>query len=218
MSAEDDETTAPEGDEASPEDGPQFEVADATLASTELPTVVLGTTAGDHLEQRERVLPGRAPPSVIFYPIYLLLVLSGGLAANVALDTDEWSFAVIVQAGVLMFAWNWLYVIAWTYRRTLLKYFSALCAMGLEILIGLLSLDRAAPQRVPGEGLQLVARGPLPSLEWAAWLLFACAALMLLHIVWVGRGWRTKAREGAQDDAPSPPPEGERASLEQDLL
>lgn len=186
---------------------------DRAAVSMELPAVVLGTNVGKSLETVQRVLPGRIPPSAIFYPVYLLLVISGGLAGNVALDTEEWSFFVIALTWFLAFSWNWLYVIAWEYRRRMLKFFSMFCAIAMELGLAALSIDRGAPQRVANADLELVQRAHIARLDWVAGILVVCVVLLLLHFFWFGRGWRSKkethtidhhtskdAFEGAEED------------------
>ena len=178
-----------------------LEVADEAGASTELPAVVLGTRVGEPIEERQRVRPGRVRLSVILYPIYLLLVLSGGLAADVALDTEEWSFGVVALTWTLMYAWCWLYGVTWTYRRRWLRNLSALGGLGIQAGMAALCLDRAKPQ-LAATGGELAARPELTQLRWAAWMLLAGAALLLAHVVWFGRGWRVKKVEAPTRDEP----------------
>ncbi len=175
---------------------------DRVAATMELPAVVLGTNVGKSLQQVQRVLPGRVPSSVLFYPIYLLLVISGGIAGNVALDTEEWSFFMIALAWFLAFSWNWLYVIAWEYRRWMLKMFSLLNAIVMQLGLAAIAIDRGAPQRVANARRELVDRGEIASLDWVAGLLVVCVILLLLHFFWFGRGWRTK-QDKPQEDPPN---------------
>ena len=175
---------------------------DRASVSMELPAVVLGTNVGKSLQEVQRVLPGRIPSSVLFYPIYLLLVISGGIAGNVALDTEEWSFFVVALAWFLAFSWNWLYVIAWEYRRRLLEMFSLLNAIVMQLGLAALAIDRGAPQRVANPRRELVERGHIASLDWVAGILTVCVFLLLLHFFWFGRGWRTKQESVQKKDDP----------------
>lgn len=168
--------------------------------TTELPVVTLGSphAEDEHSERGEherspkhRVLLGRIHPSWIFYPIYTLIILSGGLAANVALDTGEWSFGVIVVAWTLAFLWNWMYVVAWTYQRRWLKLCTLGALLALEGGLAFACFDRSQPQWA----LQrtLIERGELDSLRLSAGMLVVCLVLLLVHLLYFGRGYRAKA-------------------------
>ena len=167
-------------------------------ASTELPVVTLGTADEEHEQPRVRLVPGRVAVSVVTYPIYMLLVLTGGVAGNVAIDTGEWSLGAITVSWVVAFGWSWIYAVAWYYRRSLLKWTSATFALGMFAVLALACMDRAAAQLVDG-GEGLVFRAPIESLAWAAGGLVVCAALLLSHLVYLGRGYRVRgevAQEG----------------------
>jgi len=167
--------------------------------STQLPVVQLGSSDGEtELPESARLLRGRLPASAIFYPVYLLLVLSGGLVANAALDTGEWSFWVTTLGWFLMFGWNWLYVETWQFQRRVLLVLSVASAFGMELGIAAICQDRAEAQLVWSAG-ELVERAPLPSLQWASWMLIACATGLLLHLIWFGRGFR-RARPTADEE------------------
>lgn len=187
--------------------------------TTELPVVTLGAahvkpkpeaeSACDPDElaperaPKQRVLLGRIHPSWIFYPIYTLIVLSGGLAANVALDTGEWSFGVVVVAWTLVFLWNWMYVVAWTYQRRWLK----LCTLGalicIEAGLAFACFDRSQPQWALQK--TLIERGELDSLRLSAGMLVLCLVLLLIHLLYFGRGYRAKA-SAALSAPPEPTP------------
>jgi hypothetical protein len=160
-------------------------------APTELPPVRLGDGAGDAGPPVVRLVPGRVPVSSATYPIYTLLVLTGGIAANVALDTDEWSFGVVALAWFITFMWTWMYAIAWYYRRFLMKWWTGGVALAMYAFLGWVCLDRGQGQWV-GQGREVVFREPIPSLAWAAGGLAVCGALLVLHMVYLGQGYRER--------------------------
>lgn len=153
--------------------------------------VILGeTTSPEGHAPEQRLLPGRVPQSVVFYPIYLLLVLSGGLAANFALDTGEWAFGVVVFAWLITFLWNWMYVIAWNYQRSWLKAFCVFWLFIIEGTMAFVCYDRGLPQHVFRN--KLVYRDAIPSLQWSSMMLTVCLILFLAHLLFFGRGYRKK--------------------------
>lgn len=169
---------------------------DAASVTTELPVITLGHAPDpEHVEQehdppKRRVLLGRVHPSAVFYPIYLLLIISGGIVANVALDTGEWSFTVVVIAWSTLFLWNWMYVVSWTYSRRMLKYTSVLAMLTLQGGMAAACYDRGQPQLVFKQ--DVIARQAIPSLNIAAGILLVCLLLMLAHLLYLGRGYRAK--------------------------
>lgn len=175
-------------------DNDKDESKDAEHTQTELPMVALGQAAvastGDK-SPSVRLKPGRVAPGFIFYPMYLLIILSAGVAANQALDTDEWPFFIIVLTWFVIFMWNWMYGVAWSYRR---KVFQSVClfmALFMEACVGVLCLDRAAAQTVARKSI-LIQRPELVYLQWSGYLLFLTAILGLAHFFVLGRGYRTK--------------------------
>lgn len=161
------------------------------LASMELPVVILGeTTSPEGQAPQQRVLPGRVRQSTIFYPVYLLLVISGGISANFALDTEEWAFGPVVVAWLIMFFWNWIYVIAWEYQRKWLKMFCVFWLVTMEGSMAFICYDRGLPQHVFRN--KLVYREAILSLTWASAMLWICLALFIAHLVFFGRGYRKK--------------------------
>ncbi len=186
--AEENSDSAPD----SAEDDAERASSDRARHSTELPAVVLGTRVGESMEGVVRVLPGRITPSLIFYPIYLLLVIAFGFAINVSLDTNEWGFVPVVITFAVLFLWNWLYVVTWEHQRTILKYTSAAMALGMEVVVALLCTDRAAPQLVANAQAELTDRAAIDRLDWVATILFACVVLLISHLLFFGRGYRAK--------------------------
>ena len=172
---------------------------DDAARTIELPAVTLGETqgTGDGAEgaPRQRLLQGRVPQSVVFYPIYLLLVISGALVANVALDTQELSFGVVVVAWLTMFFWYQIYVVAWSYGRRVLKWFCVLWLLLLTTFMAVVCYDRGLPQDIFVDALS--ARPSLPHMLWASGMLAVCQALFVSHLVFFGRGYRKKKTSGA---------------------
>lgn len=167
---------------------------DDSARTIELPAVVLGETQGqgDGTEgaPSQRLLQGRVRQSLIFYPIYLLLVVSGAIAANVAVDTQEWSFGVVVVAWTTMFFWYQIYVVAWTYGRRMLKWFCIIWLLLLTTFMAVACYDRGMPQDIFTS--TLIQRPGLPLMMWASGMLAACQALFVSHLVYFGRGYRKK--------------------------
>ena len=167
------------------------EVEEPSGTSTELPAVRLGEGSLDEGPPVVRLVPGRVPVSGATYPIYTMLVLTGGIAANVAQETGEWSFGVVVLGWFITFMWTWMYAIAWYYRRALMKWWTGALALGMYAFLGWVCLDRGGGQWV-GVGTEVVFRDPIPSLAWAAGGLAVCGALLVLHMVYLGQGYRER--------------------------
>ena len=174
--------------------GPLRKETDASR-STELPVVVF---QDDEVVRqsaeipRVRLLPGRVPESVVLYPVYVLVLGGGLLAARFALTTHEWSAPVILLAWFVLFLWVWFYGVAYRYRRPLLKYTSLLAIVGLTGALSYFSIERAAAQQAmvgPGE---LAVRGVAKSLYVVAGGNAVALGLLVAHLVFLGRGYRRK--------------------------
>ena len=160
----------------------------------ELPVVVLGSSdAGER--PAERLLPGRVEASWILYPCYLLVILSGSLVVNFAIDTQEWSPVVVSLAWVLLFTWNWVYGVAYRYRRRFMKYMSITMSIVMGFGLAALCWERGQPQLVATlveVGAVLVERGEVRRLVLASWLIAVSTIGLLVHVVFLGRGYRVK--------------------------
>jgi hypothetical protein len=158
--------------------------------ATELPVVVLGGESG-RVKPMVRLLPGRVYISVVLYPIYVLIVVAAIVAVNFALQTAEWSPSVVALAYGLFFCWNWVYGVAYRYRRWLLKFMALTASLFMGLSLTYLVWERAQAQLVPIDG-RLVMRAAEASLDvvWFATLL--STILLLLHVLILGRGYREK--------------------------
>ncbi len=156
----------------------------------ELPEVVLGGEEAREKPQT-RLLPGRVEVNWTLYPCYLLVLVSGSLVVNYSIDTGEWALGMVVAAWVLLFIWNWVYGVAYRYRRALIKYFSFLMAVVMGLGLAALSWEKGQPQLVAIAG-ELVARGEVTRLVWACWMMVVNPALLVFHMVFLGRGYRVK--------------------------
>jgi hypothetical protein len=176
-----------------------------------LPRVVLGSDEVDRKAPRERVMPGLVDLRWLLYPAYLASFFGGGIAVNFAIDGQEWAAPPIAIAWTALFFWEWIYGVAYRYRRPLLKYFSLMLVVGLSAALAAFSWDRAAPQLVAKvQGFTssgLIERGHVASLEWAAIFALLSGALIIIHAVILGRGWR-----GAGGDPEQRPISSKQAS------
>ncbi len=170
----------------------------------ELPVVVLGETGAGE-KPAERLLPGRVEASWLLYPCYLLVILSGSLAVNFAIDTLEWSPVVVLVAWVLLFTWNWVYGVAYRYRRRYMKYLAVVMSLVLGLGLAAMCWERAQPQLVAVAGSlagELIERGEVRRLILASWLMVLGTVLLMVHVVFLGRGYRVKrvrARKTVQE-------------------
>jgi hypothetical protein len=199
----------PEGD--SPESDEQ-----SLRGSVELPRVVLGTEDSGHQAPPKRVLPGLVDVRWLSYPAYIACFVGGGIAVNFAIDGQEWAAPPIAVAWMMLFFWEWIYGVAYRYRRGVLKYASLVLVVGLAAALAAFCWDRAEPQLVANAqgfvGGGLVERGQVDSLDWAAIFAIASGALIAVHAVILGRGWRQIGaspkdrpyRDGKQRDTKSP--------------
>ena len=158
----------------------------------ELPTVTLGDPDDDGPAPSVRLLQGRAPLRWTTYPIYAALFISGGAALDTALRTREWEPGVVVLAWALLYLWIAVYSVAWSYRRVILQALILLLLTGYHGVLAFLCIDRAAPQGV-WNGAQLIVRPELPPLQWSAALLLTSACWLLVHALYLGRGYRSRS-------------------------
>lgn len=163
---------------------------DSAQVSAEFPVVVLGE-ASAATQPRQRLLQGRVAERWILYPIYLLVWVSGGLAARFALQTQEWAAAPVLAAWGMLFIWYWFYGVAYRYRRRVLKYFSVTVLVVLTWCLSLLTFDRGRAQIV-ATSLGLESRAEWASLYWAGGIVVVAAGLLALHVLVLGRGYRVK--------------------------
>lgn len=163
--------------------------------STELPVVVF---ADDEVARRSaevprvRLLPGRIHPSLLLYPIYVLVLGAGLIAARFAVTTAEWSAVVVLLAWFVLYLWTWFYSIAYRYRRRLLKYTSVLAIVGLTASLTYFSIERAAPQQAMLAAESYGARDAASSLYFVAFANVLTLGILLSHLVFFGRGYREK--------------------------
>ncbi len=161
--------------------------------TVELPRVVLGSDEIDRPAPRQRVLPGLVDLRWLSYPAYIACFIGAGLAANFAIDAKEWSAPPVALAWMMLFFWEWIYGVAYHYRRTILKYFSFLLVVGLSALLAALCWERAQPQLV-ANATGLVQRGHVGGLDWAGVATVISGGLISLHLLILGRGYRKKKR------------------------
>lgn len=172
----------------------QFSKEAPASRSMELPVVVLGSSdAGER--PAERLLPGRIEASWVLYPCYLLVIVSGSLVVNFAIDTFEWSPMVVLLAWVLLFTWNWVYGVAYRYRRRIMKYFSVTMSIVMGLGLAALCWERGQPQLVATAAdvsAELIERAEVRRLLVACWLMVLSTAALLAHVLFLGRGYRVK--------------------------
>lgn len=170
-------------------------------ATVELPRVVLGSSEPGRQAPRERVLPGRVDPRWLIYPAYIACFLGAGLSVNFAIDSHEWAVGPVLVGWTMLYIWQWIYGVAYQYRRPILKYSSGLMILGLAALLAAVCLDRAPAQSVIASG-QLVERARVVRLEGAAALTILSGLFIFAHLTVLGRGYRrVKARDTTVKDA-----------------
>lgn len=171
--------------------------ADASV-STELPVVILGDDDPDVSGEvpRVRLLQGRVHEAWILYLLYLLDAVAGALAVTFALTTMEWSVVPIALAWFLLFVWHWFYGVAYRYRRRLLKYTSVFVVFAMTVALAYFAMERAAPQRAMVASHEVVRREGVASLYWAAVATLGAGLVFLVHLVFLGRGYRKKRTTG----------------------
>lgn len=177
-----------------PESQPQDEASTARH-TVELPKVVLGGDEEQHHAPQRRVLPGLIDRRWLSYPAYIAAFGAGGIAVDFAIEAGEWAAGPVAIAWMMLFFWEWIYGVAYRYRRTILKYFAFLLVTALTVGLSAFCWERAEPQLVAASG-QLVERGHVASLEWAAVITVLSGLLIAAHLIILGRGYREK-RESA---------------------
>ncbi len=181
-------------DDKSPADHQADELDDPQQllrGSVELPRVVLGSEEFDRPAPHKRVLPGLVDIRWLSYPAYIACFAGGGFAVDFAIESTEWSAPPVALAWTMLFFWEWIYGVAYRYRRTILKYFSFLLVAGLTVGLAALCWERAEPQVVAQAG-GLVERSDVSSLNWAAISTLVSGALITIHVIILGRGYRKK--------------------------
>lgn len=170
---------------------PELQSNDAGM-SAELPVVVLGEKGKDvHTAPAERLLQGRVPETRVLYPCYVLVAISGLITISFAVDSPEWASIPVALAWFFLFVWYWFYGVAYRYRRRLLKYTSVSVILLVSTALSALSIDRGLAQ-VAFNGNHIAHRGPVPMLYWATVLVIVAAILLIVHVVFLGRGYRRK--------------------------
>lgn len=164
--------------------------APSPARSTEAAPVVLGERSGA-VAPAVRLLPGRVEASRVLYPGYLLVWVGAALASLFAWRRAEWHPLMVFVGWGVLFCWYWVYGVAYRYRRRLMK----VLAVGMSALVGVVliwvSATRAAPMRVPVDGV-LVERGALLLPGLAAVATTLSLALLIAHLLYFGRGYREK--------------------------
>ena len=138
-------------------------------------------------------MPGRVSLTAFGWIMSATLLGAGAAMLAFALLTSEWALPVVALAWLLIWLWKWLYMVAWTYQRALLKWVSAMMCVAMSVAVAWLCHDRAAAQPIWDHAQSaMITRAPRHELELAA-ALFSLGALVLLsHLAWFGRGWRLK--------------------------
>ena len=104
--------------------------------------------------------------------------------------------AQIALAWLLLFVWHWFYGVAYRYRRRLLKYTSVFVVFAMTVALAYFTMERAAPQRAMVASHEVVDREGIASLYWSAVATLAAGMLLLVHLVFLGRGYRQKRTAG----------------------
>jgi hypothetical protein len=172
----------------SDDDKPQQEPP-SLRGTVELPRVVLGSDEAARRAPRERVLPGRVDLRWLSYPAYVACILGAGITVNFAIDSREWAAGPVALAWTMLLFWEWIYGVAYHYRRRVLKYGALLLIAGLTFALAALCMERAQAQWVVAGG-ELVERGRVAGLEGAALLTSLSGVLVAAHAVVLGRGYR----------------------------
>ncbi|MEZ4461916.1 MAG: hypothetical protein R3E66_19775 [bacterium] len=160
--------------------------------SAEFPVVVLkDDNATDAVTPPKRMLQGRIAERWVLYPIYTLVFASAGLVFQFTVTNDEWATTPALTAWASLFVWYWFYGVAYRYRRRFFKYVSVSVLVVLTWCLSLICFDRAKPQIVALAG-KLVVRPDVPQLYWAGVLTIIAVALLGLHVLVLGRGYRQK--------------------------
>jgi hypothetical protein len=178
-------------DQATPDDKAEDQ-EESPRGTIELPRVVLGSDEAGRRAPQRRVLPGLVDLRWLSYPAYVAAFGAGGIAANFAIDSPEWSAGPVALAWMMLFFWEWIYGVAYHYRRSFLKYFSLLMVVGLSVGMAAACWERAQPQMAVEAAGGLVERGHIGSLDWAVILTLLSGLLISAHAIILGRGYREK--------------------------
>lgn len=165
------------------------DIEESTENAIEAPVVKLGE-AGESGPQ-ERLLQGRISEAMVLYPLYTLVAVSGAAALRFAFNSVEWASAPVGLAWFCLFIWYWFYGVAYRYRRRILKYTSVLVIGLVTLSLASLCIDRGRSQ-VAFDGAFISPRGPETSLYWAAVLILVALIVLLIHVFFLGRGYRKK--------------------------
>ncbi|MFP4597488.1 MAG: hypothetical protein ACLFVJ_04500 [Persicimonas sp.] len=187
------EDPQPREDDA--QEAAQQDSQESLRGTLELPRVVLGGDEADRRAPERRVLPGLVDLRWLSYPAYIACFGAGGIAVNFAIDVPEWSAPPVALAWAMLFFWEWIYGVAYHYRRRVLRYFSFLLVAAMSAGLAALCWERAEPQLV-ATGAGLAERGHVDSLDWAAILTLVSGVLITLHVVVLGRGYREIKQTG----------------------
>lgn len=168
---------------------------DSLRGSVELPRVILGEDDAGRSAPRKRVLPGLVDVRWLVYPAYITCFVAGGLAVEFAIDAGEWATPTVAIAWLMLFFWEWIYSVAYRYRRTILKYFSFLLVAGLSVGLAAICWERAEPQLV-ATASGLIDRDHASILDFAAITTLLSGAFVTIHVIVAGRGYREKKVRG----------------------
>lgn len=162
-------------------------------SQTKLPQLNMGDVERTSTLPLRRTKPGRVSPRIVMYPIYLAVAAHAAFSARFASMGLEWNTGVVLLGALMIFGWNWMYSVSWSYKRVGLQLVSAVGALGLEIAVLVWTLDRArAQQAATDAGLTL--RAASPELYVSSGALAVAIVLLLSHIVYLGRGNRERSK------------------------
>ena len=176
-----------------------MEDASETGKSMELPAVILGDR-GDDEGPGVRVLPGRIPEHQVLHPVYLAVGIAAALALYFSISTGEWHPLMVGLAWGLLFCWYWIYAVGWRYRRRVMKYFALLMSTTTALTLTFVTTARIGLMPVPEAG-ELITRDEQPLLVVVAVLTMSSLVAVLVHTVYLGRGYRQKRVNHDNDDS-----------------
>jgi hypothetical protein len=168
----------------------RVEVSEPSSVSAEFPAVTLGDS-GESATPGRRLLQGRVHEAWALYPAYAMELVAGAIASLFALQSEEWSVAPVALTWFLLYLWVWFYGVAYRYRRRFFRYSSLFVLLSASTFVSSVCFDRAAAQ-VAFDGQRLVERAAEPTLVWAGVLTAAAGILVLVHVVFLGRGYRER--------------------------
>ena len=168
---------------------------DDTDTATTHPVVVLGapSPAASGAAQR-RALRGRVNARWFVYPVYGLVVGSGGIVCLTIWTTREWAMGPVILAWGVLLVWCRLYTLTWRYRRRILGGLTVVSTFALHLVLIAATWERAGAKALAGHHrrLELTEHAWSPGLGAGAVMLGLSLVLLLLHWAWFGRGWREK--------------------------